>query len=99
MPSPTVALAGAVTAAPVTGSLVSDLPGFTADFEGDADDGTSPITHTDRTDYAAGRTRNGGAEDFSTYVPVPRPAHLAAMPQRIVAQQLPTPTLVKGRPQ
>lgn len=46
-----------------------------------------------------GRARTGAGEDLTTYPVKPRPTHLVVDPQRIIAQQLPTPTLKNGRPQ
>lgn len=53
---------------------------------------------TDTADYANGRTRTGSGEDHTLYPVTPLPAHLVVTPHRVIAQQMPQPELVEGRP-
>ncbi len=50
-------------------------------------------------DRDSSRTRNGSGVDHSTHPVTPLPDHLRVEPHRIVAAQLPTPTLRRGVPQ
>jgi hypothetical protein len=53
---------------------------------------------TDITNYGDGRRRDGSGVDYSIYPVSPLPAGLTLTPTRVIAVQLPSPTLVNGRP-
>jgi PKD repeat protein len=100
LPSTTGTLAGTsvAPAAAITGTLTGALPPLAGALAADVDTGASPLTRSDLSDYGAGRTRNGEGEDRTLYPVAAVPPHLRVEPMRIVAHQLPTPTLTNGRP-
>lgn len=53
---------------------------------------------TDTTNLGNGRNRVGSGEDHSLYPVKPLPAHLTVTKHRIMAQQMPAPVLVDGKP-
>jgi hypothetical protein len=57
-----------------------------------------PATATDTSDLAGGRTRVGTAEDWTAYPVPPRPPRFSIDPVRVLAEQMPAPTLRDGRP-
>lgn len=98
LPSLTATLTGTMIGAAITGTLTGAAPALTGALAGDADTGSSPLTRSDTSDLAGGRTRAGAGEDRTLYPVAAVPPHLSVEPMRIVAHQLPTPTLRNGRP-
>lgn len=74
--------------------------GQTGDDPDDSDPEPEPDepASTDTADLAGGRSRTGAATDYTLHPVPPVPNHLRVEPMRVVAMQLPTPTLKNGRP-
>lgn len=75
------------------GPLAGSLGAFTATMFADLLNGG-----TDTVNYSNGRARLGSGDNQSAQAFLPLPPGLVTAPHRVMAQKMPAPVLVKGRP-